>query len=102
MRTFPIAAPIIALSALAGCGAGDGAARNEIREALVNSCMAESGLRRAPPGFDWDRFCGCVTDGVMEGRSTSELNAGPPPADARRVVVNRCMGQMGIGQAPRR
>jgi hypothetical protein len=102
MRALLIAAPMIALAALAGCGAGNGAARNEIREALVNSCLAESGLRRAPPGFDWDRFCGCVTNGVMEGKSTSELKAGPPPADARRAVVNRCMSQMGYGAPARR
>lgn len=98
MRRTIAATALLALAGLSACGPSDQETRNEMRQGLANSCLAESGVRRAPPGFDWDRFCGCVTDGVMNGRSTSELKQGPPPAAARQAVVRRCMADMGFGQ----
>ena len=95
----PLTPILLLLAALSACGPSDQEARNEIRQGLVNSCLGESGVRRAPPGFDWDRFCGCVTDGVMAGRSTADLKQGPPPAADRRAVVRRCTSAMGLGAA---
>ena len=90
MRFFVAAIP---LAALAGCEASDEAVRNEVREGLVTSCMTASEVQRAPPGFDWDGFCGCVADRVMEGRNTEALKQGPPAAAERRAAVRSCLAR---------
>ena len=87
------------LAAVAACGPSDVETRNEVREGLVNSCMTASEVQRAPPGFDWDGFCGCVADQVMEGRTTEALKQGPPAEGERRAAVRMCLAQARRGEA---
>jgi hypothetical protein len=93
MRTIPAVLSSLLLAALAACGPSDQEVRNEVREGLVNSCMTASEVRRAPPGFDWNGFCGCVAERVMEGRSTEALKQGPPAAGERQAAVRLCLAR---------
>ena len=93
MRAILPALPLLLLGSICACGPSDPEIRNDVREGLVNSCMTASEVRRAPPGFDWDGFCGCVADQVMEGRSTEALKQGPPAAGERQAAVRMCLSR---------
>ena len=89
------------LLALAGCGPSDAEIRNEVREGALNSCLAAD-RTKAPPDFDWRRFCTCVTDRVVADRSGRELKEHSPSEAERREVVALCRAEMGGRPAPAR
>ena len=82
--------------ALAACGPSDAEIRNEVREGALNSCLAAD-RTKAPPSFDWRRFCVCVTDRVVAGRSGRELKQQPPSEAERREVVALCRSEISGG-----
>ena len=91
--TLTIAGALSALSALAACGPSDEEMRNEVREGVLNSCLEATSGKAAPPGFDWRRMCGCVTDRLTEGRSGGELKQRAPTEAERREAVALCRAE---------
>jgi hypothetical protein len=96
-----ILAAALPLLALAGCGPSDAEIRNEVREGALNSCLAAD-RTKAPPGFDWRRFCTCVTDRIVAGRSGRELKQQAPSEAERREAVALCRAEMGGASVPAR
>jgi len=88
MRTILAALPFLAL--LAGCGQSDEAARNEIRDGALRSCLEGVQGAAAPPGVSWDILCRCVTDKVIEGKTPEQLEL-PPSDTERRNAVRSCI-----------
>ncbi len=90
-----------ALASLAACSASDEDMRNEVREGVLSSCIEAGAAQKAPPGIDWPRMCGCVTDRLTEGRSGRELEERAPDEAERREAVALCRAELApVRRAP--
>lgn len=103
MRTIIIAALGLApLALLAGCQS-EASALAELRTELLEQC--NSGIRAkgaTEPGFDAGRFCNCLVDKTMKGKSLDELAKSENKAEAMGVQAGmECRDeQMNAGAAP--
>jgi hypothetical protein len=101
-RRILLAGAVCATIALGGCGTqSDSEMRASYRQRQVDECVAASRNAPAPGPFDWPRFCGCVVDRYMAGKSAAELSHPDPQDPARRAISRQCQleqlgGPMGI------
>lgn len=59
---------------VAGCGAADEAVVEQLRSQTKQRCMDDIAPRATSiPGLNMDRFCNCVADKAIAGRSADEL-----------------------------
>lgn len=80
---------------VAGAAPG-GAADPELvrlRTRLVAGCSGEEG-RRAPPGADVARLCGCAVDRLLAGKTAAQLRA--TGIGNEQEALNTCAGELGI------
>jgi hypothetical protein len=69
-----------------------------LRVRLVAGCGAEEG-RRAPPGTDMARICGCAVDRLLAGKTAAQLRA--TGLGNEQEALNACAAEQGVTLAPR-
>jgi hypothetical protein len=85
----------------ANVAAPAGAAEMELpalRVRLVAGCSAEEG-RRAPPGADIARLCGCAVDRLLAGKTAAQVRA--TGLGNEQEALNACAAEQGVTLAPR-
>lgn len=101
---------IAALLVLQGCGGGgadgnssgsDGFAqgfddgfRKSFREKFVEQCI--EGANQSGKAVDFAPVCNCAADGVMKGKTVSELMNGPTDAE-QDAVLKECLAKHPVG-----
>ncbi|HEY0114867.1 MAG TPA: hypothetical protein VGB54_04020 [Allosphingosinicella sp.] len=89
--------------AIGGCQS-EASAKKQVREKAVSTCEADLQQRGpAAASLDAQKFCGCVADKMMEGRSVSDLQKfQPSPQQQQEWGVNCAMSSLRAGaqQAP--
>lgn len=63
---------LLPLALLAGCK-NDAQILAEARSKGLEQCNNSAAVKQAPPGFDASRFCTCLVEKTMEGKTVSDL-----------------------------
>ena len=90
----------VAAGALAGCQSEE-QVKQRLRAQAVEQCTSQAAQRQMAPGLDVNRFCACLADRTIAGRSVEELenmNASAGEAVGREAGA-ACMAEQG-GAAP--
>ena len=76
MRLMLSAASAAALFLSAGCSQSEATAKAGIRNQIVTACKTQGDVYKAQvPSLDVDRFCGCMGDKFIEGKSVEQIRA---------------------------
>jgi hypothetical protein len=91
----------VAGAALAACQSED-QLKQRFKSETVASCTSGMNQRGTVPGLDVSRFCNCLADRTMAGRSVQDLqnlnsSAG---AAAGQEAAAQCLTEQGVGGAP--
>ncbi len=67
-----IALGLTSLALLAGCKS-DAQIMQEARAQGLEQCNNSAAVKQAPPGFDGSRFCTCLMDKTLNGKSRADI-----------------------------
>lgn len=100
MKLILSAAGAAALFLGAGCSQSEADAKAGIRNQIVTACKTQGEVYKAQvPNLDVDRFCGCMGDKFVEGKSVEQIRnfqsdkAGQERAGAQAGM--ECFAQVG-------
>ena len=78
MRKIIITLGLLPMALLAGCGQAEQAALSQLRTQMADQCKSQMGAGGAEQatkqGIDPDRFCACLADKSLAGKSVEDLS----------------------------
>lgn len=88
----------VAGAALAACQSED-QLKQRFKTETVASCTSGMNQRGSPPGLDVARFCNCLADRTVAGRSVEDLENlnSSTGAAAGQEAATQCLSEQGMG-----